>query len=209
MTERIRDEVREYYESKLRLHGRTAAGVDWNSEQSQTLRFRQFERLWEDDPHAGILDYGCGYGALASHVRSRRHGGAYVGFDVSEAMVTAGRAHTASLPGCTFTSQRPELAPADYAVASGILNVKQGTSLEAWTHYAEETVADLAALGLRGFAFNALSSDAAPDRRRSDLYYAEPTYWFDYCRRTYSRRVALLHDYPLWEFTILVRHDRS
>jgi len=28
---------------------------------------------------------------------------------------------------------------------------------------------------------------------------------FDYCKRTYSRDVALLHDYGLYEFTILVR----
>ena len=28
---------------------------------------------------------------------------------------------------------------------------------------------------------------------------------FDLCKRRYSPRVALLHDYPLYEFTVLVR----
>jgi hypothetical protein len=29
--------------------------------------------------------------------------------------------------------------------------------------------------------------------------------FFDHCKRNFSRQVALLHDYGLWEFTILVR----
>jgi hypothetical protein len=30
---------------------------------------------------------------------------------------------------------------------------------------------------------------------------------FDICKRKFSRNVALLHDYGLYEFTILVRKD--
>jgi hypothetical protein len=40
---------------------------------------------------------------------------------------------------------------------------------------------------------------------RADLYYADPLFFFEHCRQRFSRRVALLHDYPLYEFTILVR----
>ena len=34
---------------------------------------------------------------------------------------------------------------------------------------------------------------------------ADPLEAFDRCKRTYSRFVTLLHDYPLYEFTIIVR----
>ena len=37
------------------------------------------------------------------------------------------------------------------------------------------------------------------------LYYADPGRLFDLCKRRYSRNIALLHDYGLYEFTILVR----
>ena len=57
----------------------------------------------------------------------------------------------------------------------------------------------------RGFAFNCLTSYSDADKMRDDLYYADPCKLFDRCKRRYSRRVALLHDYGLWEFTILVR----
>lgn len=201
----LRSQVRKYYEDKLRQHGPTAAGVDWNSRGSQELRFRQFERLWENEPDATVIDYGCGYGALATYLRGRGHRGAYVGFDLSDAMIDAAREHVASLPSCRFTSSRSELVPADYAVASGVLNVKQEASDESWQGFVDETIADLASLGSRGFALNALTSRSDPGKRRRDLYYADPLRMFEYVQRTYSRHVALLHDYPLWEFTILVR----
>ena len=52
-----------------------------------------------------------------------------------------------------------------------------------------------------------LTSYSDPDRMRPDLYYGDPCRLFDHCKRRYSRHVALLHDYGLYEFTILVRLD--
>ena len=203
--ETLRDQARAYYEAKLRAHGATPAGMDWNSQASQELRFRQLGRLWEDEPHAGIVDYGCGYAALATYLRGRGHQGPYVGFDVSAEMIQAAGGHVAALGECRVTSQRAELTPTDYAVASGVLNVKQQASDAAWASYVHETIADLAALGGRGFGFNALTLYSDAEKRRPDLYYADPLELFDHCKRTYSRFVTLLHDYPLYEFTILVR----
>jgi len=201
----FREQARDYYDAKLREHGATPAGADWNSQASQDLRFRQLEHLWADAPDATLLDYGCGYGALAAYARGRGHRGPYVGFDVSESMAEAAHACLAALPACRVMTGRDELVPADYAVASGVLNVKQGASDEAWAGYVWETVADLAALGTRGFAFNALTRYSDAEKRRPDLFYADPLELFDRCQREYSRFVTLLHDYPLYEFTIIVR----
>jgi hypothetical protein len=102
-------------------------------------------------------------------------------------------------------SRREELVAADFAVASGLFNVKQQARDDEWLAYIWDTVADLARLGTRGFAFNALTLYSDPDKRRPDLYYADPLAMFDRCKRTYSRFVTLLHDYPLYEFTVIVR----
>jgi SAM-dependent methyltransferase len=204
-SDRLRGQARDYYEGKLRAHGATPAGVDWNSVESQELRFALLANLWRDEADASILDYGCGYGALADYLRARGHRGAYTGYDVSEAMATAAHARMASLRACQVTARREELKPADFAVASGVFNVKQDADEDAWRAYIWETVADLAELGTRGFAFNALTSYSDLDKRRPDLYYADPLEAFDRCKRAYSRFVTLLHDYPLYEFTIIVR----
>jgi hypothetical protein len=40
---------------------------------------------------------------------------------------------------------------------------------------------------------------------RRHLYYADPCYLFDTCKKRFSRNVALLHDYEAYDFTIIVR----
>jgi hypothetical protein len=65
------------------------------------------------------------------------------------------------------------------------------------------------ALSVRGVAFNMLTAYSDPGHMRADLYYADASFYFDYCMRRFPRRVALLHDYDLYEFTILIRLDRE
>ena len=39
-------EVERYYSDRVRQFGATARGADWNSTESQELRFTQLARLW-------------------------------------------------------------------------------------------------------------------------------------------------------------------
>jgi hypothetical protein len=43
---------------------------------------------------------------------------------------------------------------------------------------------------------------------RSNLSYADPNFWLDYCLRILFRHVAVLHDNPLYQCTNLVRKAR-
>jgi hypothetical protein len=97
------------------------------------------------------------------------------------------------------------LTPADYTVASGIFNVKLHYDDGVWLEYVLETLRLLVAASRRGVAFNMLSTYSDLEKRRADLFYGDPRQMFDYCKREFSPRVALLHDYPLYEFTIIVR----
>jgi SAM-dependent methyltransferase len=205
--EAIVEPVRKYYEAKLAQHGATPGGVDWSSDASQRLRFEQFERLFAGDADARIVDYGCGYGALLDYLRAAGHVGQYAGFDVSPAMIRAARDRHTRDARARFLSERADLQPGDFAVASGLFNVRLGIADAEWRDYMIETIRDLAALGRRGFAFNALTSYSDADKQRTDLYYADPSTLFDFCKRHLSRQVALLHDYPLYEFTIVVRAE--
>lgn len=150
-------------------------------------------------------DYGCGYGALVDYLREEGRPFEYRGFDISDAMIRAASARYADDARCSFTSDSRALRPADYSVSSGIFNVKLHHAADAWCEYVWETLETLHRLSTRGFAFNMLSTYSDPEKRRSDLFYADPLQTFDLCRRRFSSRVALLHDYPLFEFTILVR----
>jgi SAM-dependent methyltransferase len=201
----ILESVAQYYAEKLERFGPTARGVDWNSSESQTLRFEQLLRLDEAVTGRSIVDYGCGYGALLDCLAAAGRSWTYTGYDVSDAMIARARALHDLAGGATFTSSIEDVEPADYAVASGIFNLRLHYPAEAWRAYVHDVLDDLNRLGTSGFAFNMLTTNSDPARRRSDLYYGNPTDVFEDCRRRFSSRVALLHDYPLYEFTIIVR----
>ena len=200
----IKGKVGEYYSGRIREHGASARGVDWNSEESQVLRFTQLARVLPDTGSFSVVDYGCGYGALVTFLERRGQKFQYQGFDISTDMIDRAREdHRGG--DLRFTASEAELEPADYTVASGIFNVKLDTPVEDWTAYVLHTAATLDRLGTRGFAFNMLTSYSDADRMRSDLYYGDPCFYFDHCKRAFSKQVAVLHDYGLYEFTVLVR----
>jgi hypothetical protein len=108
-------------------------------------------------------------------------------------------------PRVVFMDREDELEPTDFTVASGIFNVRLDVLDEEWRAYVETTLEKLAGLSRGGFAFNMLTSYSDADKMRPDLYYGDPGWFFDLCKRHYSRNVALLHDYGLYEFTMIVR----
>ena len=58
---------------------------------------------------------------------------------------------------------------------------------------------------LKGFAFNVLTKYSDKEYMQNNLYYADPLFLFDYCKRNFSQNVALLHDYELYEFTLIIK----
>jgi SAM-dependent methyltransferase len=195
--------VARYYSDRLDAHGTTPQGVDWSSESSQQLRFTQLLRLIDGDSPS-IIDYGCGYGALAQRLVAEGREFRYVGFDVSDAMVEAARALVQD-SRCRFTASEKDIGRGDFTVASGIFNVRLHTPESDWHDYVLSTCDKIAALSERGFALNMLTRYADPPLMRDELYYADPMRYFAICKARYSRNVALLHDYDLYEFTLIVR----
>jgi SAM-dependent methyltransferase len=202
------EKVERYYSGRFAEHGATAQGVDWNSPQSQELRFVQLLRVCDDPGRPFTLnDYGCGYGALVPFLAAGGYDVRYRGFDLSASMLEHARRKHERLPNVAFADREEDLERADYTVASGIFNVKLDTPVEEWQEYVLRTLDIVARLSARGFAFNMLTSYSDADRMRPDLYYGDPRLYFDHCKRQFSRHVALLHDYGLYEFTMIVRSD--
>lgn len=203
----IRRQVGEYYSQKISEHGETPRGVDWNSAESQEKRFRELLRVADTGTPFTLIDYGCGYGAMLDFLRREGVACSYIGYDVSVAMIAAARARHPEGADHRFTSVPAALPGTDFVVASGIFNVKGAIADDDWRAYILDTLDHIDARSQRGFAFNVLTSYSDPDRMRPDLHYADPCVLFDHCKRHYSRQVALLHDYGLYEFTILVRKE--
>lgn len=204
MTSAILNEVSEYYSAKLAAHGQTAQGVDWNGEESQELRFRELCRII-DQPQFCITDMGCGYGAMVDYIAQHFPQYQYTGTDISSAMVEAAQQRYAGNARARFIESADIPIATDYVVASGIFNVRQQRSDAEWLDYVLHTLDSMFANSHRGFAANFLTSYSDSDKKRDYLYYADPLALFDHCKKHYSRHVSLLHDYGLYEFTLVVR----
>jgi hypothetical protein len=198
-------EVAQYYSTKLAEHGETPQGVDWNGENGQKLRFEQLCKIIETENTFSINDLGCGYGALYDFLVSQKKSFSYLGVDVSKGMIRAAEVSYKGCPQARFALSNEPDQVADFGVASGIFNVRMGRSDDEWRMYLETTLDLLDRSSRIGFAFNCLTTYSDANKMHNYLYYADPCVLFDFCKRRYSRNVALLHDYDLYEFTILVR----
>jgi SAM-dependent methyltransferase len=202
---KIFSEVADYYTSKIIAHGDTPQGVDWNGKDGQVLRFQQLSNLLNIHGEFSINDIGCGYGALYEYLLEQNLKFNYFGIDISEAMIRAAELRHQGRNNAKFVCASTPSLVADFGVASGIFNVRMDNSDVEWLSYVEQTLDVLNNTSKIGFAFNCLTSYSDKDKMRDYLYYADPCKFFDLCKRKYSRHVSLIHDYGLYEFTILVR----
>lgn len=196
-----------YYSEKLRVHGASPQGVDWNGRESQRVRFGELLRVCQGRQDYSLNDIGCGYGALLDHLLELGQRADYLGVDISPAMIDKALELHRGQPRCRFMTGERADRSADYTVASGIFNVKLEAPQASWHEHVLQTLVALDATSTRGFAFNCLTRYSDAERMRQYLFYADPGELFDHCKRHFSKNVALLHDYGLYEFTILVRKD--
>lgn len=202
--ERALQGVGALYRDGLLEHGPQPRSVGWRDPDSHRLRFERLALLLADerDP-VSVADWGCGYGALFGFLDSRRAPplAAYAGYDLSAEMVEAARGLVPDRRASFVVGGELD-RDVDYTFVSGTFNVRLEATVETWERYVRETLRALAARSRKGLAFNLLTSHV--DWREDHLHYADPAAYFDFCKRELASRVTLLHDYPLYEWTMLV-----
>ena len=203
----VLDEVKSYFDQRIKEHGASPRGSDWNSDTSQNIRFDQLLKVIQGDEEFSLLDFGCGYGALVDYMAEKEFRFTYYGYDLLESAIDVARKVHAGKENRHFSASEESLPVCDYSVASGIFNFRGNESFETWTDYVVKVLHSFDRLSRKGFSSNFLTKYSDADRMRDDLYYADPLFIFDYCKKNFSRNVALLHDYELYDFTIIVRKD--
>lgn len=199
------DQVADYYSEKLSTHGETPQGVDWNGKESQFLRFEQLCKIIPKDGPFSVADLGCGYAALFDYLDSHFKDFQYLGLDVAADMIDAAQTRLKKTNNSRFIQSGSPDVTQDYMIASGIFNVRLENDDHDWLAHIKNTLNLMHENCTKGFSFNCLTSYSDADKMRDYLYYADPAVLFDYCKCHFSRNVALLHDYDLYEFTMIVR----
>ena len=207
MDHKIVEQADQYFSTRLTQYGDSIMSLDWNSRSAQEIRFEQLTKVIRKTPdHFSICDYGCGLGDYNTYLSREFQSYDYHGYDVSESMINMAKSKH---PGQCFTIGAQIKNDFDYLVASGIFSVKQSIPDGEWEEYILETLNMFHKHTEKGFAFNCLTKYSDQEHMKDCLYYADPLMLFDYCKRNFSRNVALLHDYELYDFTILVRKEAA
>jgi SAM-dependent methyltransferase len=204
------DRIDLFYQQRLKENGPGSKGVGWKDDFAQKIRFEQLIKVIQKNTAFTINDLGCGVGDLVFFLNEKEgYDFKYFGYDVLEEMITNAKKIQANTSYTSFfqISQLNDLQIADYTVASGIFNARHGISDEHWKSHILETIKFMNLKSKKGFAFNALTSYSDKHLMVDELFYADPLWLFDYCKRNFSRHVALLHDYGIYDFTILVRKE--
>ena len=205
--EDIKRDIDQYYTAKVTEFGATPKGVDWNSLESQEIRFEQLSKVILLNSDFSILDYGCGFASMYNFLVSKFDNFKYIGYDISREMIKTALELNSDKGNFFVIQDEKELQDKayDFAVASGVFNVRLNNDVQAWQQYLESEVEKLHSLSSKGFSFNMLTKYSDPEFCREYLHYADPEFWFNRCKTLYSRNVSLLHDYDLFEFTIIVK----
>ena len=200
---KILTKINKYYTDKVIAHGATSEGVDWNSKESHFLRFEQLSKVLPEDLNFSLMDYGCGFGFLIEFLVENNFKFNYSGYDISEEMIIKAKSIYSS-KNISFDSKL-NANKYEYTIANGVFNVKLDSTDQSWQKYIEETLNKINEISEKGFSFNILTSYSDEEYKKDYLYYADSLYFFDFCKRNFSKNVALLHDYELYEFTIIVK----
>lgn len=196
-----------FYSQRLATHGSTAQGMGWKDERAQRARFEQLIKVIDSDVPFSINDLGCGSGDLLWILDEKNVSYQYYGYDIMKEMIHLAEFKHGSRQNATFThiQEVQEITNNDYTVASGIFNIRFHIDDENWLKFILDTLTAMNEKSRRGFAFNMLTKYSDPPKMKEELYYGDPCLFFDYCKRKFSRNVALLHDYNEYDFTVLVR----
>src|SRR5260221_2136529 len=198
----------DFYSERLRNFGNSSEGVGWKNDQAQFIRFAQVAKVIQPNHDFSINDLGCGVGRFYTYLRSERFRLlSYHGYDILDEMILMAEKSLMPHPGVTLSkiTSAGDMKEADYTIASGIFNVKYEAEESEWLSYIFSTIESMHDKSRVGFAFNHLSNYSDKEFKQAYLYYADPLFLFDHCKRNFSKNVALIHDYGLYDFTIIVR----
>ena len=197
-----RQQTVERYAERLQRHGPVVQALGWRDQAQQELRFRVMADGLREFANASVLDLGCGFGDLYRYLAGCAAGLRYVGCDISPDLLQVARERH---PQVQFDLRNVLDAPYpeqsfDYVFISGMFNYR----IEDNAAFLQQTLAAAYHMCARGIAANMMTDQV--DYRDEHLHYFSPERVLRFCR-TLSRRVALRHDYPLYEFTVFVYRD--
>ena len=205
----------EYFEGLLAKHGPNFAALDWNSPESQELRYKVFDEIFvhgKKSVNISLLDLGFGLGDLFGYFKRHKHLESrkikYTGYEISPKLLAAAKARypEAHFEFKDFLEEK-KLPRFDYIFASGVFNMRTGDR-DSHLEYVRLMLQKMYDLIHSGVAINFLSEAVIPISNQDDLnsgryFFFKPEEVLSWCRQICSSYV-LRHDYHPGDFTVFL-----
>ena len=156
-----------------------------------------------------VADFGCGTGALFTHLAERADPpplGGYIGYDLVPAMVDAAR-ELHSDPRARFEVGTEVTEEVDYVLSSGAFSMRGDLDDAEWEANIQSVLHGHWEHARRGIGFNLFTRGT--EDFQPVMYAGDPETWARWCSRSLpGALVALRYGPPLQDFTVLVRRGR-
>jgi len=208
----MRDElrpVRETYEEKIERLGKDAVSVGHGDPDKQLLRYRKLTYAFRRaSTPISVNDYGSGYGGFYRYLDQHTDIdlGTYNCYDISEKMLDEAR-ETIESEDARFHNDDEITTEADVSIACMTFHDSHDNSNEEWNQYMKDAIENMYEMSTSAIGFTALTTYV--DYEKDNLYYADPREFFHFCKSNLSDDVTLLHDYGLYEWTIVAFKDST
>src|SRR3989338_7288409 len=166
----------DYFEGLLARHGGSYKALDWNSTESQRLRYKILKEIFvygKKSANVSVLDVGCGFGDLYGFFKAdglmHRHRISYTGYDIAPKILAVAKK---KYPDAKFELKdvlADRYVPKfDYVFCSGIFNIRTAERDE-HLDFVKEMLFRMYDLSSCGTAVNFLSEGALPLGSLEDL----------------------------------------
>jgi|SaaInlStandDraft_4_1057021.scaffolds.fasta_scaffold43145_1 SAM-dependent methyltransferase len=201
-----KNSMEKYYKNLMSIEQKTSRKVGWRDEAAQIIRFQQLYKLIENENNPNIADLGCGLATFYGFLKEQKRNFNYTGYDISKSMI-ANAKKIINDNNCELLliDNIAKIKEHDFIILSGVFNMKKEVKDNVWLDYILNQLEVINHKSRKGFGFNLLTSYSDSEFKDDELFYAEPDFFFNYCKKKFSKNVALLHDYEEYDFTVIVR----
>lgn len=207
---RIEEFQKKFYRDKFKRYGDDPRALSWNDRKTQMVRFQSLAELfmYEVTGPYTVHEAGCGLAHFKEVLDRDYPECIYSGSDILPEFIEHDRERypdgefTVQNIGDEFDRISESVKGKDYYCVSGTFNAIGDCPLTEWEGFISRSIENMFRMASKGIGFNFLSSFSG--YHCEDLYYANPGTMMNWCVKNISRFTMILHNTPLYEFTVLV-----
>jgi ubiquinone/menaquinone biosynthesis C-methylase UbiE len=203
MKQSEKDRIIDRYNKRIQQYGNNINALASGTEERRNLRFQILTEIGIGESDS-VLDLGCGYGDYYGYLKKHFDNFGYTGIDINPNLIEFARERYKNVDFKVMDIQNESPGESDFIVSTSCFNLKLSDTSN--YDFIEDIMKSCFRTAKKGVAIDFLTSYVDFKGNEEEAFYYEPEKVFRIAK-SISKRVALRHDYPLFEFCIYLYPD--